>query len=74
MTKKQSKLVEALVNGATMRDIRGEINIHKGEAPAPKEGASTPKPKWVFHTEHGADIIVQSKKARLSLDERIVAR
>ncbi len=71
--KKQSELVEALVNGATMRDIRGEINIHRGKAPAPKEGASTPKPKWVFHTEHGADIIVQSKRVRLSLDERIAA-
>ena len=44
-----------------------------GKAPAPKEGASTPKPKWVFHTEHGADIIVQSKRARLSLDDRIAA-
>ena len=71
--KKQDELVDALVNGASMRDIRGEINIHKGKAPTSKEGVSTPKPRWVFHTEHGADIIVQSRRARLSLDNRVAA-
>ena len=70
--KKQTALIDALVDGATMRDIRSEINVHKGKALS-KEAAATPKPKWVFHTEQGADIIVQSKKARLSLDERIAA-
>jgi ParB family chromosome partitioning protein len=72
-TQKQAELVGALVNGATMRDIRTEISVHKGKAPAPKEGTATPKPKWVFHTEHGADIIIQAKKSSLSLDERIAA-
>ena len=71
--KKQGEMIESLINGATMRDIRSEISIHKGKAPAPKEGETAPKPKWVFHTEHGADIIVQAKQAQLSLDERIAA-
>jgi|APEBP8051073178_1049388.scaffolds.fasta_scaffold09859_2 ParB-like partition proteins len=71
--KKQAELVEALVNGATREDVRSDINVHKGKTPAKKEGEAVPKPKWVFHTEHGADIIIQSKKAQLSLDERIAA-
>ena len=74
--KLQEALIEGLVSGATVREIREQINVHKGKAPAkPKseEPAPAPKPKWVFHTEHGADIIVQSKKLRLSLDERIAA-
>lgn len=74
----QEALVERLVSGATVRAIRDEVNVHKGRAPAkPKaeadEGATAPKRKWVFHTEHGADIIIQAKKARLSVDERIAA-
>jgi hypothetical protein len=35
---------------------------------------SAPKPKWVFHTEHGADIIIQSKKSRLTLEASAVFR
>jgi ParB family chromosome partitioning protein len=70
---KQEELIDALVNGATMRDIRSEISVHKGKAPASTEGTATPKPKWVFHTAHGADIIVQAKTSHLSLDDRIAA-
>ena len=72
--KVQERLVDELLSGASVRDIREQISVHKGKAPAqPKEGPSAPKPKWVFHTEHGADIIIQAKKSRLSLDERIQA-
>ena len=72
--KLQAALIEGLVSGATVREIREQINVHKGKAPVKeKEDAAPPKPKWVFHTEHGADIIVQSKKSRLSLEERIEA-
>ncbi len=70
----QEALIDGLVSGATVREIREQINIHKGKAPAQTtESTVTPKPKWVFHTEHSADVIVQSKKARLSLNERIEA-
>jgi ParB family chromosome partitioning protein len=69
----QASLVDDLLNGASTRDIRERINTHKGKAPQKKEETAAPKPKWVFHTEHSADVIVQAKKARLSLDERISA-
>lgn len=70
----QEALIDGLVSGATVREIREQINIHKGKAPAKTaESTVTAKPKWVFHTEHSADVIVQSKKARLSLNERIEA-
>ena len=71
--KVQAALVEELLRGASTRDIRGRINAHKGKESQVKEDSRLPKPKWVFHTEHGADVIVQSKKSRLSLDERIAA-
>lgn len=71
--KVQATLVDDLLKGASTRDIRERINTHKGKAPPKKEEVAAPKPKWVFHTEHGADVIVQAKKTRLSLDERISA-
>lgn len=71
--KVQAELIDQLLGGGTVREIRDRISVHKGKTPAPRDVAATPKPKWVFHTEQGADIIVQSKKARLSLDERIAA-
>ena len=43
-------------------------------APPPRAaGHNKSKPKWVFHTGRGANIIVQSKTARLSLDQQIAA-
>lgn len=71
--KLQAELIDELVAGGTVRQIRERINVHKGKAPTTTEGAATPKPKWVFHTQYGADIIIQSKQARLSLEERIAA-
>ena len=70
--KVQSALIDELLGGGTTREIREQISVHKGKVPA-KEASAAPKPKWVFHTEHGADIIVQAKKSRLSTDERIAA-
>ncbi len=69
----QDELIDEILTGGTVRAIRERINVHKGKTPAKKEAETTPKPKWVFHTEHGADIIIQSKKAQLSLDERVAA-
>lgn len=69
----QAQLVESLIHGAPQKEIRALIKTHKDEKAGSKTEPTAPKPKFVFHTEHGADVIVQSKKARLTLDERIAA-
>jgi ParB/RepB/Spo0J family partition protein len=70
----QESLIDELVAGATVRDIREKINQHKGvtttaQAPAEKVKAN---PKQVYHTEQKATVIVQSETKSLSMD-RVVA-
>jgi ParB family chromosome partitioning protein len=59
----QAALVEELLNGATVRDIRERVK----EVKPPKDSREKPvaKPKKVFHTSHGASVIVQSKTSKL---------
>ena len=59
----QAALIEELLNGATVRDIRERVK----EVKPPKESRGKPvaKPKKVFHTSHGASVIVQSKTSKL---------
>lgn len=51
----QRELIDALLDGATQRDIRQRIAARSGKA-----GASAPKPKRVYHTSHKATIIIQA--------------
>ncbi len=53
----QEHLTDALLNGATARDIRERIKELKGKAEAPK-------PKIAFSTRHEATVIVQSMTQR----------
>ncbi len=67
----RAPLVEQLLNGATQKEIREEIDRIKGKPATAKQGASA-KPKRVYHTSYKATIIVQSETATLS-DDRIFA-
>ena len=70
----QEELVEALVTGASNRDIRQNIDEMKGKRPAPlTEPSATPKPKRVYQTAHKATVIVQATTTRLSNDDTIAA-
>jgi len=59
----QTRLVEAVLAGATIRDIREQIGVVKGK---PKDVQSAPKPKRVYRTEHHAMVIVQATGSGLS--------
>jgi ParB family transcriptional regulator, chromosome partitioning protein len=73
----QADLVEALVSGASNRDIRQRIDEIRGKprkAPTDAESTSAaPKPKRVYHTAHRATVIVQSTSSRLNTDTVIAA-
>lgn len=60
----QQRLVKALLDGATVRDIRQEASQVKGGKPQP--AAEPKKPKEVYSTSHDATVIVQSLTATLS--------
>jgi ParB/RepB/Spo0J family partition protein len=75
--KEQRELVNALLNGATQKDIRQRIDQIKGHT-KPKSSndadrVSIAKPKRVFHTKFKAIIIVQSTTSRLHTDDVIAA-
>jgi ParB family chromosome partitioning protein len=70
----QRELVEALVSGASNRDIRQRIDEIKGKPKSTStESSVAPKPKRVYHTKHKATIIVQSTTSRLHSDDVIAA-
>jgi hypothetical protein len=72
--KLQEELVDAVLAGATARDIRSRIGEHKGRPKkAPSESSSTPKPKRVFHTKHRATVIVQAETTRLTNADALAA-
>lgn len=66
----QATLVEDVLNGATVNDIRQKIK-------AAKEGTSRTgslkKPKYVFYTGQGAFVIAQSKNSDLSNRQILLA-
>lgn len=69
----QAELIEALLGGATQREIRQRIDQHKGKPPADKSsGEQAPKPKRVFHTEHKASVIVQGTTSKALSAEQCV--
>jgi ParB family chromosome partitioning protein len=63
----QERLIDALVSGATTRDIREQIGTTtgKGKTGVQKE-SSAPKPKRVYRTAHRATVIVQATGKHLS--------
>jgi ParB family chromosome partitioning protein len=66
--KQQESLTEAVLAGATVRDIREQINSSKGKGGGSTPGA-TPKPKRVYHTSHKATVIVQGTTRSLTTDQ-----
>lgn len=71
----QEELVDALLAGATHREIRGRIQEHsggrgKGDSTSPKAAV---KPKQVYHTDQKATVIVQSENTRSLSSERVIA-
>ena len=70
----QEELVEALVTGASNRDIRQRIDEIKGKPKTSNDGpSSTSKPKKVYHTAHRATVIVQGETSRLTNADAIAA-
>lgn len=75
--RQQEQLIESLLNGATHRDIREQIDTFKGK-PAKQNAAgslpsASPRPKRVFHTRHKASVIVQASGSRLTPDQCVMA-
>jgi hypothetical protein len=71
----QEELVDALVTGASNRDIRQRIDEFKGtpKTAANESSSSTPKPKKIYHTTHRATVIVQGETSRLTNADTIAA-
>jgi ParB/RepB/Spo0J family partition protein len=73
--KAQHELIDAVLAGASNRDIRQRIGEMKGKsAKSSAAPLSTPKPKKVYHTKYKATVIVQSQQtARLTSDQVLEA-
>lgn len=72
----QELVLDALLSGATVRQIRELIREVTPEKKPAKKGAvvsQTAKPKRVFATEHKAVVIVQGTTGRLTTDQTIAA-
>lgn len=71
----QEQLVDELLAGGSVRDIRDRIADHKGEPRPARDGADrqAPKPKQVYHTGQKATVIVQSENTRSLSSERVIA-
>lgn len=65
----QRELVEAILSGATLRDVRQRIRLIKGGAPQ----SATAKPKRVFHTKYKATVIVQATGRTLTGEQTLEA-
>lgn len=73
-SQQQKELVEAVLDGASHREIRQRIDVMKGKRSAQdKGGASAPKPKRVYRTEHQATVIVQSTGKSLTAQRCVAA-
>ena len=75
--RQQEQLIDALLNGASHRDIREQIDTFKGkpakESAASSSSVTSPRPKRVFHTRHKASVIVQAMGSRLTPDQCVMA-
>lgn len=66
--KQQSALIDAVLSGATVRDVRRQIDTLKGRAAKRDNADSAPKPKRVYRTKYNATIIVQSTNDTLTTE------
>lgn len=69
----QREMVQAIVKGASNRQVRERIDELRGKPKAHAEPTAVAKPKRVFHTNFKATIIVQSTTTRLTGDQTIAA-
>jgi len=68
----QTRLIDAVLGGASQAQVREEIREIKGK-PAKDSGVTTPKPKRVYHTSQQVTVILQSQTRRLSQEQCITA-
>jgi ParB/RepB/Spo0J family partition protein len=71
----QAALIDQLLDGATLKEIRDEIDRLKGKPlrSSGEKAQSNPKPKRVYHTRYKATVIIQSETSRLTSDQCIEA-
>ena len=71
----QEQLIDELLAGGSVRDIRDRIADHKGQARGGKGGGpqAVPKPKQVYHTSQKATVIVQSENTRSLSPDRLIS-
>ncbi len=65
----QEPLIGALLEGATTRDIRGQINHLKGRGGV----TGRAKPKYAYETDQKAVVIIQSMNSTLEPERRVSA-
>lgn len=68
----QARLIEAVLHGATTREIREAIGSAKGKGNADPQGTIA-KPKRVYRTTHRATVIVQATGNQLTTQQCIEA-
>ncbi len=66
----QERLIQVVLDGGSMRDIRDHIDQIKGKSKSP-DTTSQSKPKRVYHTDQQVTIIVQSTNRSLT-SERVI--
>jgi len=69
----QETLVKMLLEGASNRSIRAQINAFKGKVSTPPKEGGGGKPKQAFATSHDATVIVQSQKSTLTQKQIVAA-
>jgi hypothetical protein len=70
--REQQRLIEAVLSGASVRDIREQIAATRGKGKG-LQSPSAPKPKRVYRTAHRAMVIVQATGSQLSNQQCIDA-
>jgi len=68
----QERLMEAVLSGASVREVRAHIGSVKGKGNGSAQ-PSAPKPKRVYHTAHRATVIVQATGKQLANEQCIEA-
>ena len=72
--KQQERLIDFLLSGASVQQVREQIKVSKTEGDPNTEILSGRKPKYLFGTTQGATVIIQSLEARqLTVPQKIKA-
>lgn len=71
----QEELIDELLAGSSVREIRERIQEHKGGVKSPNGSSpkAATKPKQVYHTGQKATVIVQSENTKSLSSERVIA-